>query len=367
MRIIPSLAALIAATPALAEPKVITDLPPVHSLVAKVMEGVGTPTLLLDQGGSGHSLSLRPSQAGAAQDADLIFWIGPAMSPGLEKPFETLGENAHVIALMEQPGTLLIDTADAEPHMHDGEEGHEEHTEAGHDDHDHDHEEHAEAGHDDHDHDHEEHAEAGHDDHDHDHEEHAETGHDNHDHDHEEHAEGGHNHHDHGPEDPHVWLSPDNAKTWLALIAEELSEHDPDNAATYAANAEAARTELDTLIGEIEATLAPFEGRQYLATHRAFAYFEAHFHLAPAHALSGVDGNTPGPRAMEEVRHAAEEGVTCLITEPDTSEASIATLTEGTALKAHFLDPLGRDLTPGPDQYSELLQNIATVYADCLK
>ncbi len=352
MRIIPSLAALIAATPALAEPKVITDLPPVHSLVAKVMEGVGTPTLLLDQGGSGHSLSLRPSQAGAAQDADLIFWIGPAMSPGLEKPFETLGENAHVIALMEQPGTLLIDTADSEPHMHDGEEGHEEHVEEGHDDHDHDHEEHAEAGHDDHDHDHEEHAEAGHDDH---------------DHDHEDHAEGGHDHHDHGPEDPHVWLSPDNAKTWLALIAEELSEHDPVNAATYAANAEAARTELDTLIGEIEATLSPFEGREYLATHRAFAYFENRFRLTPAHALSGVDGNTPGPRAMEEVRHAAEEGVTCLITEPDTSEASIATLTEGTALKAHFLDPLGRDLTPGPNQYTELLQNIATVYADCLK
>jgi len=361
--------ALIAATPALAEPKVVTDLPPVHSLVAQVMAGVGTPSLLLDQGGSGHGLSLRPSQAGAVQEADLAFWIGPAMSPALEKPFETLGGNAHVISLMEQPGTLIIDSAAHEPHLHDGEDGHddhdhdhEEHDEAGHDDHDHDHdhEEHAEAGHDDHDH--EEHAEADHDDHDH--EENAEAGHEDHDH---EHDEAGHDGHDHGPEDPHVWLSPENAKSWLPLIAEELAEADPDNAETYRTNAKEAVAELDTLTAEIEATLEPVEGKEYLATHRAFAYFEARFHLAPAQALSGIDAETPGPRAMEEVRHAAEEGITCLITEPETAPATVAALTEGTALEAHALDPLGRELTPGAALYGELLQNIASTYAACLE
>ncbi len=321
MRITPSLIALIAATPALAEPKVITDLPPVHSLVAQVMEGVGTPTLLLDQGSSGHNLSLRPSQASAVEAADLVFWIGPAMSPGLEKPFETLGENAHLITLMEAPGTLVIDTEEAEPHIHDGVEAHEGQ----------------------------------------DHEEDAEEA------DHEEHAEGGHDGHDHGPEDPHVWLSPDNARTWLALIAQELAEQDPDNATTYQANAEAATAELDTLVGEIEATLAPFEGKEYAVTHRAFAYFEARFHLAPAHALSGIDGGVAGPRAMEELRHAAEEGVTCLLIEPDTSEATVATLTDGTGLVAHTIDPLGRDIAPGPGQYAALLHEIAEAYAACLE
>ena len=332
--------ALIAATPALAEPKVVTDLPPVHSLVAQVMAGVGTPSLLLDQGGSGHGLSLRPSQAGAVQEADLVFWIGPAMSPALEKPFETLGGNAHVIALMEQPGTLIIDSAEHEPHLHDGEDGHD----------DHDHADHDEAAHDDHNHDHEEHAEAGHE-----------------DHDHEEHDEAGHDGHDHGPEDPHVWLSPENARSWLPLIAEELAEADPDNAETYRSNAAEAVAELDTLTAEIEATLEPLEGKEYLATHRAFAYFEARFHLAPAQALSGIDAETPGPRAMEEVRHAAEEGITCLITEPETAPATVTALTEGTALEAHALDPLGRELTPSAALYGELLQNIASTYAACLE
>ncbi|MFY0633016.1 MAG: zinc ABC transporter substrate-binding protein [Vannielia sp.] len=307
MRLAPSLLALLATTPALAEPKVLADLPPVHSLVAQVMEGVGAPTLLLDRATSGHDLSLRPSQAGAAQDADLIFWIGPAMSPGLAKPFETLGENARIIALMEQPETLVIDSAEAEAHHHDGEE------------------------------------------------EHA---------DHDDHAE---DHHDHGPEDPHVWLDPANAQAWLPLIAAALAEKDPANAEAYSANATRAAEGLATRTAEITATLAAFEGREYLATHRAFAYFESRFHLAPAHALTGIDATAAGPRAMEEVRHAAEEGVTCLITEPETSAATVATLTEGTGLTAHPLDPLGRDIAPGPDQYGKLLQAIAETYAACLK
>ncbi|QDC09970.1 zinc transporter [Oceanicola sp. D3] len=369
MRLSPSLLALLAVTPALAEPKVLVDLPPVHSLVAQVMDGVGTPTLLLDRATSGHDLSLRPSQAGAAQEADLIFWVGPAMSPGLEKPFETLGENARIIALMEQPETLIIDSANAEAHLHNGEEEHE-----AHDDHDHeDHAEHDHEAHDDHDHEahddhnHEDHAEHDHEAHDdHDHENHAEHNHEAHD-DHEDHAEGAHDGHDHGPEDPHVWLDPVNAQAWLPLIAKALSEKDPENAEAYSANATRAAEQLAAQTTEIAATLAPYEGREYLATHRAFAYFESRFHLAPAHALSGVDGNAAGPRAMEEVRLAAEEGITCLITEPDTSSATVATLTEGTALTAHGLDPLGRDIAPGPDHYSTLLQEIAATYAACLK
>jgi zinc transport system substrate-binding protein len=110
-----------------------------------------------------------------------------------------------------------------------------------HDDHDHD-DDHA---HDDHDHDdHEEHA---HDDHDHDHDDDDHdliTTNDDHDHshDHDDHAG-----HDHGEHDPHAWLSPTNAATWLNLIAAELSAADPDNAGAYFANAAAAREEMEAL------------------------------------------------------------------------------------------------------------------------
>ena len=61
-----------AATPsaAVAEvPRVVTDIAPVHSLVAQVMAGVGVPDLLIDQATSPHHFALRPSQARALQEA----------------------------------------------------------------------------------------------------------------------------------------------------------------------------------------------------------------------------------------------------------------------------------------------------------
>lgn len=71
------------ALPATAEPQVVTDIGPVHSLVAQVMAGVAEPVLLSDGGQDPHNVVLRPSQRRALADADLLIWIGPQMTPWL--------------------------------------------------------------------------------------------------------------------------------------------------------------------------------------------------------------------------------------------------------------------------------------------
>ena len=57
------------ASPAQAEPKVVATVKPVHSLVSAVMDGVGTPRLLVEAGQSPHTYSLTPSDAGALEKA----------------------------------------------------------------------------------------------------------------------------------------------------------------------------------------------------------------------------------------------------------------------------------------------------------
>ena len=52
---------------------VVVDIAPVHSLVARVMGDVGIPSLIVQPGASPHEYSLRPSDAQALQDADLVF------------------------------------------------------------------------------------------------------------------------------------------------------------------------------------------------------------------------------------------------------------------------------------------------------
>lgn len=79
-----------AALPALAAPKVVATIKPLHALAAEVMAGVGTPTLLIAGTTDPHDFQLRPSQAAALSEADLILWVGPGLEGALTRPLAAL-------------------------------------------------------------------------------------------------------------------------------------------------------------------------------------------------------------------------------------------------------------------------------------
>ena len=54
-------------------------------------------------------------------------------------------------------------------------------------------------------------------------------------HDHDEDEQEGEAH-EHAGVDPHVWMDPNNITVWVDTVVDTLSELDPENAATYAAN-----------------------------------------------------------------------------------------------------------------------------------
>jgi zinc transport system substrate-binding protein len=356
-------------------PTVAADIAPVHSLVARVMQGVGEPSLIVAPGASPHEYNLRPSEAAALQEADLVFWVSPDLTPWLDGAIETLAGNATVTELLEVDGTTELPFREGalfEAHAH-GDEGHDDH------DHDHDHaedKEHDEHDHEEHaegeDHDHKDHAEeAGHDDHDH--EEHAEgeahnhDDHDHGDHDHEEHADHGHGGHDHGDHDPHAWLSPDNGAVWLNAIAAQLSAADPENAGAYFANAEEGREELAALSTEINGILDPVRGRNFIVFHDAYQYFETAFDFPASGAISVSDASDPSPARIAEIQaRVAEQGVTCVLSEPQFDPGIVDAVMDGSEASTGVLDPLGSDLEPGPDLYGNVLRNLATALADCL-
>ena len=72
--------------------KVVTSIKPIHSLVAGVMQGVAEPALLVKGAASPHSFNLRPSDARALNQADLVFWVGEDLETFLTKPIESLAE-----------------------------------------------------------------------------------------------------------------------------------------------------------------------------------------------------------------------------------------------------------------------------------
>ena len=120
---------LLVASPAMAEvPRVVTDIPPVHALVAQVMGDLGQPELLLAKGADEHDFQLRPSQAGAVADATLVVWIGPELTPWLEGALEMRAEGSASLALLDAEGTVRRDYggghAEEAGHGHGAEDPH---------------------------------------------------------------------------------------------------------------------------------------------------------------------------------------------------------------------------------------------------
>ncbi|MDR9394106.1 MAG: zinc ABC transporter substrate-binding protein [Roseovarius sp.] len=337
-------------------PDVVADIAPVHSLVARVMQGVGEPSLIVAPGASPHEYNLRPSEAGALQDADLVFWVSPDLTPWLGGAIETLAGDATATELLEVDGTTKLPFREGvlfEAHSHKNEDHDDKH-----DGHDHDTDAH---GQDHDDHGREDHAEeAAHDDHGHEDPDHGQA-------DQAGHDSAGHAGHDHGDHDPHAWLSPDNGAVWLNAIAAQLSAADPNNAGTYFANAAAGREELAALSTEINGILEPVRGRNFIVFHDAYQYFETAFDFPASGAISVSDAADPSPARITEIQaRVADQGASCVLSEPQYDPGIVAAVMDRSEASTGVLDPLGSDLEPGPDLYGNVLHNLATALADCL-
>lgn len=302
---LPLIAALasFATLPAAAAPDVVTDIPPVQSLAARIMQGVGEPASILPPGATPHGYSMRPSEAARLEAADIVFWVGEGLTPWLEDAVESLAADAVSVELMEAPGVALLAF---------GEEGHGDH-----------------------------------------------------DDDHGRKDEHGHEHH--GDMDPHIWLDPANGKAVLAEMAARLAALDPANADAYRANAAAGAVELDALAARVEALVAPVRGKAFFTAHDAYRYFEHRFEIESAGSVALSDAAPPGPARLHRIRsEMREHGALCVFIEPQLDPKLARTAAEGSGARIAVLDPLGADLEAGPGLYPALIENLAQSLADCL-
>ncbi|MGB3875955.1 MAG: zinc ABC transporter substrate-binding protein ZnuA [Shinella zoogloeoides] len=314
-------------------PNVVVSIKPIHSLVSAIMQGVGEPSLIVEGAASPHTYSLKPSNAAALQDADVIFWVGHGLEAFLEKPLESLGGKATVVELEDAPGLEKLPFREGGPfeaHTHEGEEGHD----------------HAHEGH-------------SHDTDGHDHAKEAEG------HGHGE--EAGHEGHEHGEFDMHLWLSPENARAIAAEAAKVLAEKDPANAETYNRNLAGLNEKLAALDKELAETVAPIKDKPFVVFHDAYQYFEHHYGVLAAGSITVSPETLPGAERLTQIRDKVKTlGATCVFAEPQFEPKLVNVVIEGTPAKSGTLDPEAATLDPGPDLYFTLMKSIATSLRDCL-
>jgi len=318
-----------------AAPSVVATIPAIHGLTAAVMDGVGEPRLLLPPGTSPHACSLKPSDAAALEDAELVVWIGDALETFLARSLDNLAGDARRLALIDAPGVEVLRFAAGDAAHGHGDVGHGD-------------DGHGDAGHGD-----DGHGDAGHGD-----DGHGDVGH----------GDDGHGRsHARGDVDPHIWLSPANAAAMTRAIAATLVELDPAHGDTYRANAAATVAEIEALAGELEADLAPVRDVPFVVFHDAYGYFEDAFGLQDVGAVTLSPDQSPGTAHVAELRRTirAAEAV-CVFAEPQFEPRLVETLVAGTAVRTGELDPVGTDLAPGPDAYFRLMRGLADDLVDCL-
>ncbi|HYG89008.1 MAG TPA: zinc ABC transporter substrate-binding protein [Azospirillum sp.] len=295
----------LSAAPAFAEaPKVVVSIKPLHSLVASVMQGVGEPTLLVRGGASAHDYALKPSDAKALRDADVVFWIGEALESFLVKPLGTLSKKTQTVELMNAAGLTLLEVRKGgawEAHEHGRKHSHE-------------------------------HAGA-----------------------------------EHGDINAHIWLDPANAKEMAETAAVALAARDQANAATYKANAEALGKRLDALDVELKADLAPVAERRFVVFHDAYQYFEQRYGLNAAGSIIVSPDRPPSAKRLALIRDRIKDlGAACVFAEPEFEPKLVDTVVEGTKARKGVLDPEGAAIPEGPELYFTLLRNLAKGLTECL-
>ena len=302
-----------------AEIKVVTSIKPIHSLASYIMDGVGSPDVIVDGYSSPHSFQLKPSHAKMLENADIIFWIGEGLENFLEKPLDTISKKAKKIEFLEVKGIKKLKFREKNIF----------------DEHDHDEHKHEE---DEHKHEEDEHK-------------HEEEGHDEH----------GHEGHAHGEYDPHIWLDPINAKIILTEMVEHLIENDEKNSSVYKSNLGKALKDIDKLIKDVKAELN--KDISFIVFHDAYQYFENRFNVTVLGAFTVNTDVMPGAEQLSEIREIIEhDKVSCIFSEPQFNPDIINAVAKDMDIKTGVLDPLGATLDPGKRLYFKLIKNISSSF-----
>jgi len=270
----------------MAGPKVVVSIAPLQSLVAAVTQGVSEVEVLIPAGQSPHFFTLRPSDRRKISEADLLVWVGPGLEQGIVQSLSHVPES-RLVTLEQVEGIQWL------PARVGG--NFEKRRRHGHDD--------------------------GH-----------------HGHDHPDHGQS----HRLDERDPHIWLSPANARVIVKSVADSLSAVDPANAQRYRRNADETLARLETLETTLQARLEPVRDRPFIVFHDAFQYFEHAFGLTAVGSVALGPEHTPSVRRVAELRDRIEQlGAICVFREPQFPPRLIETLVEGTSARSGVLDPLG--------------------------
>lgn len=284
-------------------PTVVTTIPPIQAIAEAMMQDVAKPVLLLPPGSSPHTLSLKPSQVAALENADLIIWVGPELETPL-KPIVAKKDPEQIMTLTQMPYMsryFMRDDSAFTPHAYTHEHGESE----------------------------------------------------------------GAPFHEHI--DPHMWLDPMNMIVLTQRLSNHLKKIDPDNASVYQRNEQALTEALTQLRDAVQTKLNPVKNKPFMVYHDGFQYFEKRFDLNNAGTITSSPETPASAAKMLAIKRTLkDDGIVCIFSEAQFSPAVIEQLGRTYQVHTAMLDPLGNTDLHGYQAYETLITQLADNMVACL-
>lgn len=154
--------------------------------------------------------------------------------------------------------------------------------------------------------------------------------------------------------DPHVWVSPKNAKIMVENIYEGLVQIDPSNKDYYQKNRDEYLAKLDEL-DQNTTKLLENRTKPILIYHPAFAYYARDYNLTIIGAM--VNDEEPSPQRIAKMVDVAQEyNITAVYQEPQYSSKVMEAIDSQIGGQVIMVDILG-------ENYLESMENIAEAFS----
>ena len=173
---------------------------------------------------------------------------------------------------------------------------------------------------------------------------------------HEHEHEHGHDH-DH-EEDPHIWLSPANARIMAANICESLCRQYPAHRDIFQQNLSSLIADLDTLEAYGQAQLSTLRHHDLITFHDGFGYFAEAFGLQ---ILEAVEEESGSEASAQELKHlitvVREHDLPAIFIEINGSVSAADVIYRETGAKVYALDMA----MSGDSYFDAMYHNIDTI------
>jgi len=158
--------------------------------------------------------------------------------------------------------------------------------------------------------------------------------------------------------DPHIWLSPANAKIMVQNICEGLIRIDPANETYYEQNKVEYIRDLEVLDSTINQSLSGFKNRTFMVFHPSWGYFARDYNLTMI--AVEIEGKEPSVSDMAHlIKTAKENDINVIFVQPQFSTKSAEVIAKEIGGSVIPADPLAKD-------YLVNLHNVTNSFAQSL-